>query len=171
MGGEEAGGVGAAEMRGAGKQEERAGGEVIQLRSAGGVVVRGRGEKVRVAVIQSAAGEWVFPKGLIEEGEEPEEAARREIGEEVGLSRLALLGDAGWTEHEFEREGKWFRNRVHWFLYEAGARAAMRLDPEDEVLDCGWFGPKQALSLLTHDDHRRLLRQVISRVSRRRLCG
>jgi diadenosine hexaphosphate hydrolase (ATP-forming) len=122
-----------------------------------------RGQELRVALIRSAAGEWVFPKGLIEEGEEPEEAARRELAEEIGLRSLALQEPLGRTEHGFEREGKHFRNRVHWFLYEAGPRAVMRLDPEEEVLECGWFTPKQALSLLTHADHRRLLRSVLSR--------
>jgi len=146
-------------------------GEVIKLRSAGGVVVKGRGEKLRVAVVQSQYGTWVFPKGLIEEGEEPEDAAVREIGEEIGLREVTLRGALGWTEHEFEREGKWFRTRGYWFLYEVGPRAAMRLDPEEEILDCGWFSAKQALSLLSHANHRRLLRRALSRLRKEEAEG
>jgi len=127
-------------------------------------VVRGEGEQRQVAVVQSQYGTWVFPKGLVEEGEQPEEAARRELEEEVGLRRLALEQPLGWTEHGFEREGKSFRNRIYWFLYRAGPRAAMRLDPEEEVRDCGWFAPQQALRLLSHASQRRLLRRALSRL-------
>ncbi len=151
-------------MSGGDREERRGRGEVIRLRSAGGVVVKGRGEELRVAVIRSTLGEWVFPKGEVEEGEGLEEAARREIEEEVGLRKLALRDGLRWTEHGFGREGKRFRNRVHWFLFEAGPRATMRLDPEEEVLECGWFTPKQALSLLTHASQRRLLRRAVARV-------
>jgi 8-oxo-dGTP pyrophosphatase MutT (NUDIX family) len=128
------------------------------------VVVRGEGEDRRVAVVQSQYGTWVFPKGLIEQGEQPEEAARRELGEEVGLGKLVLVGPLGWTEHGFERDGQSFRNRIHWFLYQAGRRATMRLDPQEEVRDCGWFTPRQALSLLSHASQRRLLRRALDRL-------
>jgi 8-oxo-dGTP pyrophosphatase MutT (NUDIX family) len=138
--------------------------EPVRLRSAGGVVVRGEGEERRVAVVQSQYGTWVFPKGLIEEGEQPEEAARRELGEETGLRKLVLRQALGWTEHGFERDGKAFRNRIYWFLYKAGPRATMRLDPEEEVQDCGWFTPEQALRLLSHASQRRVLRRALSRL-------
>lgn len=164
MGGEKAGGVGGAAVRDRGKMQDRPGAEVVTLRAAGGVVAKGKGEKLRVAVVQSQYETWVFPKGLIEEGEEPEEAARRELGEETGLRRLRLRGALGWTQHEFEREGKRFRNRIYWFLYEVGPRAVMRLDPEEEILDCGWFSPKQAMSVLSHANQRRLLRRAMSRL-------
>ena len=42
------------------------------------------------------AGAWAIPKGLIEDGENPEEAARREFAEEVGpvpYGPLIPLGD------------------------------------------------------------------------------
>ena len=147
-----------------GRGEKKEKGEVVELRSAGGVVVKGKGEELRLAVVQSQYGTWIFPKGLIEEGEEPEEAARREVEEETGLRGLRLRGPLGGTEQEFEREGRRFRTRGHWFLYEVGPRAVMRVDPEEEILDCGWFTAKQALSLLTHRNHRRLLRQALARL-------
>lgn len=117
-----------------------------------------------MALIRSATGDWVFPKGLIEEGEQPEEAARREIAEEIGLKGLTLRGPLGPTEHEFERDGKRFRNHLDWFLYQAEPEAVMSLDPAEEVLECGWFTPRQALSILSFEDQRRLLRRALAAV-------
>ena len=37
-------------------------------------------------------GQWAFPGGRIDDGETPEEAARREVEEEIGLRDLDLLG-------------------------------------------------------------------------------
>ncbi len=46
----------------------------------------------RAPRMNAHAGQWAFPGGRVDEGESPEEAARREIEEEVGLAGLDLLG-------------------------------------------------------------------------------
>jgi 8-oxo-dGTP pyrophosphatase MutT (NUDIX family) len=55
--------------------------------SAGCVVYRSSKELVEVALIQPHERKaWALPKGLIEPGEPPEQAAQRETREEAGLS-------------------------------------------------------------------------------------
>lgn len=138
--------------------------EITALRSAGGVVVSGEGGDLRVAVMRSTYGTWVLPKGQIEQGETSEEAARREIGEEIGLTRLESLGHLAWTEHRFERDGTRYRKRVDWFVFTAPAGSAVSPQPEENVLDCGWFAPHQAMSLLSHPNQRRMLRRALARL-------
>lgn len=66
-----------------------------RLLSAGVVVVRDPDDGARFLLLR-AYRNWDCPKGLVEEGEEPLEAAMREAREEAGLTDLAF--DWG-TEH------------------------------------------------------------------------
>lgn len=59
----------------------------IKHRSAGVVVVRHEPDGWKVLVLR-AYRHWDFPKGLIEPGESPLAAARRETAEETGLTDL-----------------------------------------------------------------------------------
>lgn len=78
---------------------------------AGGVVVRRDGPLLRYLVVTSntESGSWVLPKGRIEEGEAPSEAARREVLEEAGvdarvrepLDILEFVGRRGWVRAQY----------------------------------------------------------------------
>lgn len=57
-------------------------------------------------------GYWEFPAGIIEEGEDPKKAARRELKEETGLSgEMLRSGDPHVQETDY---GRW---KVHPFLF------------------------------------------------------
>lgn len=68
--------------------------EVKLTRSSGGIVLSERGE---VALVRHRVsnGSWLFPKGHVEDGEDDEAAARREIAEEAGLTDLEYIDDLG----------------------------------------------------------------------------
>ncbi len=162
-------------MRGDLRETGEGGGgqDATRLRSSGAVVVRVQGEALQVALMRSSYGTWVFPKGGVEAGEDPGEAARREVGEEIGLADLDEIGALGSTEHCFEREGRCYAKHVDWFLLRAGDCADLRPCPAEGSLDCGWFDPRQALSMLSHPDQRRLLRRALSLLAGRQggLCA
>ena len=66
-------------------------GAPIRLRSAGAVVFRGSGPRLRFLLIRNVKGHWDFPKGKVEAGEAPRDAAVREIAEESGLTGLRFV--------------------------------------------------------------------------------
>lgn len=57
--------------------------------SAGAVVVRQTADGLVVLMLR-AFNHWDFPKGLVEDGESPLEAARREIAEETTIEDIAF---------------------------------------------------------------------------------
>ena len=69
----------------------------VQLLSCGVVVAR-RDEDGWKTLLLRAYHHWDFPKGVREEGEEPIEAAIREVREETGINDL----DFAWDDRYFE---------------------------------------------------------------------
>ena len=65
--------------------------------SAGVIVVRREDGAWRYLVLR-AYHYWDFPKGLVEEGEDPLQAALREVEEETGLTDLAFSWGHGYQE-------------------------------------------------------------------------
>ncbi len=87
--------------------------------SAGGVVVRKEGDKYLVALERDTGLEkseyWFIPKGHLDPGEMLEEAARREISEEVGISELKYEYFLMKTERKAFVGDEW--KNMYYFLY------------------------------------------------------
>lgn len=83
--------------------------------SAGGIVFADE----RVLLLKRHDGSWVMPKGHIEPGEEPWQAALREVWEEAGV-RGRILDKIGVTRYRFlSTTGRaWVEKSVHWYLME-----------------------------------------------------
>ncbi|QSA96977.1 bis(5'-nucleosyl)-tetraphosphatase [Methylococcus sp. EFPC2] len=65
--------------------------------SAGAVIVRDEPPEPRYLLLR-AFSYWDFPKGVVEAGEDPFDAAIREVGEETGLEALDFRWGKGYQE-------------------------------------------------------------------------
>lgn len=97
-----------------------------QKLSCGIVLARDTGEGW-VTLMLRAFHHWDFPKGMREQGEEPMQAARREVGEETGIDDVAF----DWGERYFET-GPYSRGKVaRYYIGSTGTEAVrMGLSPE-----------------------------------------
>ncbi len=124
--------------------------------SAGAVVFDGG----RCLVLRRGR-EWVFPKGHVEPGETPRDAARREVLEETGLI-VEVGAPLGSTRYEFQSgDGRWNRKVVDWFV---GRREGgeLRLEP---IFDEGLFlGRPEAIARLTFPGDRDIARRAFAAV-------
>ncbi len=79
--------------------------------AAGGVV---KNEKNDVLMI-FRRDSWDLPKGKIDDGESPEEAAVREIQEETGLNDVKLGELICYTYHTYNMKGKRILKKTWWY--------------------------------------------------------
>jgi 8-oxo-dGTP pyrophosphatase MutT (NUDIX family) len=119
--------------------------------SAGGVVVRRLGAD-HVVCLVSDGRYWGFPKGLIETGETPEQAALREISEETGIPRSELVLGAQLPVSEYvyrhRDTGSLIFKRVHHFLVATPAGTILHPDPA-EIAEAAWLGFDDARARLS----------------------
>lgn len=105
--------------------------------SAGGVVVRMENKRIYFACIgEPGLSGYVLPKGRVDPGETLEQAARREIEEEAGLSRLTLLDSLGMRERLDYNKRAW--KRIHYFLFLTDQINSRPTDPQHES-EVQWF--------------------------------
>jgi 8-oxo-dGTP pyrophosphatase MutT (NUDIX family) len=106
---------------------------------------------------------WGLPKGLVEEGEGPEQAAVREVLEETGLLAKILepLGDISyWYVWDNER----IRKKVTFFLMEATGGDLSAHDHEME--DVRWFPLEEARRKASYPSERDVVRRAAEAVAR-----
>lgn len=131
--------------------------EVVQ--AAGGVVWRGSGDDVEVALVHRPAyDDWSIPKGKLRRGEHPLVGAVREVTEETGHA-VRLGPPLGETAYELP-DGRGKRVR-YWSMRACGGGGALLAD--GEVDELRWLPPDEALSWLQPRRERPVLRAFVER--------
>ena len=120
---------------------------------AGGIVYRISDGVLKFLLVgpkKEKPGEWVLPKGHIENGERPEQTALREVREETGVrARIICPLDA----LEFRAGGN--AVRVAFYLVELISEA----EPAEKRRRA-WFSLDNAVSQATHPDTKELLKRA-----------
>src|SRR5947199_9927222 len=132
--------------------------------SAGGVVFRrGPDGVVRYLLIRDSYRNWGFPKGHLEPGEPPAEAARREVAEETGLVDLVLHGPIKVINWYFRFRGKTIHKFCHFFLFESRQGEPVP-QVEEGITACEWHPLARAVQTISYDNARGVLRRAAEMV-------
>jgi 8-oxo-dGTP pyrophosphatase MutT (NUDIX family) len=137
--------------------------------SAGGVVYRRVAGEIEVAIAEqrdrvTATLTTRLPKGKIESGETAEEAAVREVAEEVGLwSRV--VGDLGSVRYVYGEPAARVSKQVHYFLMEWVPGEPLELDGEMERVY--WCSIAEAERTLTFETEQRVMSRVQTQLETR----
>ncbi len=136
---------------------------MIHTESAGGVVVNPEG---LVLLVSQHGTSWSLPKGHLEEGESPLEAARREIYEEAGVSRLEYVRPLGsYSRHRLGPDGGEDRSElktIHLFLFRSDAKELAPRDPDNP--EARWVEPARVADLLTHAKDREFFASILKTI-------
>jgi 8-oxo-dGTP diphosphatase len=119
--------------------------------AAGGVVWRKNDGDLEVLLIHRPKyDDWTLPKGKLDDGEGPEEAALREVEEETGFQ--VALGDELPSTDYHDRYGR-PKNVRYWVMDVLGGE----FRPNREVDEVRWFTVHDAKEALSYARDREVL--------------
>lgn len=130
--------------------------------SAGGVAFRWNGAEPEIAIVQVKPKlRWQLPKGIVDEGESPQEAAVREVREEAGVETgMIRLIETIEYWYRSVRYGKPVRYHkfVHFYLmeYKSGDVA----NHDHEVTEARWVSFHEALEMLDFKSEREVVEKA-----------
>ncbi len=130
----------------------------VEATSAGAILFRdSRGER-EYLLLKSRPGDWEFPKGGVEAGEELQQTAIREVREEAGIDDFRLIdGFRDEYDYMFQANGTTIHKTVHLFIAKSFETSA---ELSKEHRDLQWRDYEQAINTVTQDGPRDILRDA-----------
>ena len=135
---------------------------------AGAVVYAKQVGETYLAFVHDIFGHWTISKGKIEEGEDVQGGATREIKEELGLD-IKIVEELGVNEYianDSKIEGGKKRKRVTYFLAESPF-SELKLGPSGGLDDAQWFPLSAVGDLNFYDDTLKIIVPAINALARR----
>jgi len=137
---------------------EDLGGQAGYRPCVGVMLLSARREVLVAKRIDMPSEAWQMPQGGIDMGETPTEAAKRELLEEIGTDKLALLGEVpGWLSYDLPPElagmiwgGKFKGQTQKWFAAAfLGQDEDINLETETpEFSAWQWVAPERTVDLI-----------------------
>jgi 8-oxo-dGTP pyrophosphatase MutT (NUDIX family) len=109
------------------------------IEAAGGIVRHPSGKYLFI----KRFGKWDLPKGKIEKGESPANAALREVMEECGIENLKLLNELPSTYHTYKLEGNRVMKKTWWFAMDYSGDFHTVPQIEEGISEATWLVPSQ----------------------------
>ncbi len=107
-------------------------------------------------LIRDSYRNWGFPKGHLEAGELPHQAAVREVEEETGLLGLQLAGEIETIDWFFRFRGKLGHKICHFYLMRT-EHARTVPQREEGITACRWARFEEATRLVSYANARAVL--------------
>jgi 8-oxo-dGTP pyrophosphatase MutT (NUDIX family) len=116
------------------------------IKAAGGFVYTKEHEVLMIF----RRGKWDLPKGKLDEGEDLETCAIREVKEETGLEKMEMDRPLAITYHTYHQFGEHIIKESHWYLIKSIKQQVFTPQTEEDIEKCEWV-PINALG--THLDN------------------
>lgn len=114
--------------------------------AAGGLVYTEQNEVLLIF----RKGKWDLPKGKLDEGEELEACALREIEEETGANGLAIDKPLLITYHTYFEGEKHILKESHWYLIKSAKKTPLKPQTEEDIEKCEWVPAEKLGSYMSN---------------------
>ena len=131
---------------------------------AGAVVCSRHTNKLYVGLVHDVFGYWTLPKGKIEDGENEQEGATREIQEEIGVSvrQDEKLGENEYIANKPEK-GKIVKHVSYFLAFSDYTPLTLEHKEHKGGLDdAKWFESSEVFGLRMYDDIRPLIEKALA---------
>jgi 8-oxo-dGTP pyrophosphatase MutT (NUDIX family) len=112
--------------------------QFIVITAAGGLV-KTKNEEV---LLIFRRGKWDLPKGKLDEGEDIEACAVREIEEETGLQTMKIDDQLLVTYHSYHEGEEHILKESHWYLMTTDSASILKPQTEEDIEKCEWVAIK-----------------------------
>ena len=142
-------------------------------KSAGAIIFRIENNVPHYLLLHYESGHWEFAKGHIEDGEKPEDAARREIAEETGIKDIKII--PGFKEYikyffrnnynlkkEDKNKAPWIFKLVVFYLAQTNTK---EVNISEEHTGFVWLPYQEASKKLTFKNAKNLLKKANELIS------
>lgn len=128
---------------------------------AGGVIFSGE----KVFLLKNEKDEWVLPKGIIRNGDYPDEVARRRVKEETGID-AEIISTAGNTNYEFfsVTRQRPVCNKITWYVMKS-LNDNFEVNKDENFREGGYFSVQEALEKITYSQDKALINLSFSKYS------
>ena len=132
---------------------------IVSEFSCGGVILDG--SKVLLVQVKNMKGKkiWTFPKGHIEAGETPRQAALREVLDETGY-KAAIIRPMLRVKYAFTFQGNYIKKMVQWYLMKKLGRIGKH--DTSEILAIRWVSLLKAHELVQYPSDIRLVEMLMT---------
>ena len=114
------------------------------IEAAGGVVFNDEGKLLMIY----RNNKWDLPKGKIEDGEQTDAAALREVMEECGLTQLELKKQLSITYHTYALSKQKILKRTYWFKMISN-ELVLNPQTEEGITEARWMNRDEILRACT----------------------
>lgn len=129
---------------------------MIFEKSCGALIFRKNNDQLETIIIQMISGHWSYPKGHMEKGETETETAVREIKEETNLD---VTLDTRFREiTSYSPKPNVIKDVIFFIAYAKNNNVIVQ---ETEVQAYQWLKVEDALSIVTYDEDKKILRKAI----------
>ena len=145
--------------------------------SAGGLAYKKTSRGLLFAMVKDSYGKWTFPKGHVKRGESYEDAAEREIHEEVGLKDLRFVKELGkidiWFRDRYVFKGRLIHKFIYYYLFEVPTSARVKkpkpVRTGERIRDVGWVSAKEITDRSSYKDMQPIIQRAMAFLTDKRI--